>query len=308
MFSGGVSGALEKLGITPDPQKLREFYQLFQLEEDTINIIDNPYNVSLQVIEQKILGDDLKEKCLNDLSLAKYVYDNMQKNPSLIALKEAQGEKAFNNFFKLLTFIQQHQAFNTLSATNTVIGLLDDEDTVQTRKASDDRREIIGGVEVLSDKIYKEIERKYGRRGTRHFRCYGCTKKSKAEVKSITHTDYGDVQVQYKLTIGRRWSTMRATRGNYAVFTPTSKIATQINFEPPLSTNKLNALKNIHYSSSLKIFLAFSKAFWENNTAPDNKIPSIPFGEDNYDPEAELGAASFADDLLIQVCFYELEQ
>ena len=120
-------------------------------------------------------------------------------------------------------------------------------------------------------------------------------------MKSINNTDDGHVKVQYKLTYRRR-KIMRTTRGHYAIFTPTSKIATQINFEPPLSTNKLNALKNIHYSSSLKIFLAFSKAFWENNTDPDNKIPSIPFGEDNDDAEAKLGAASFADDLLIQVC------
>ena len=152
MFSGGVSGALEKLGIKPDPQKLREFYQLFQLEENTINIIANPYNVSSEVINQKILGDDLKDICLNDSSLAKYVYDNMQSNPSLIALKEAHGEKAFDNFFKLITFIRQNQAFNTLSATNTVIGLLDDEDPAETRKSKEDRREIIGGVEVLSEK------------------------------------------------------------------------------------------------------------------------------------------------------------
>ena len=93
---------------------------------------------------------------------------------------------------------------------------------------------------------------------------------------------------------------MKKTKGHYVIFTPTSKIATQINFEPPLSVNKLNALKNIHYSSSLKIFLAFSEAFWEN-PGPDSKIPSIPFEKDVNDPEAVLGAASFADDILIQV-------
>ena len=60
-------------------------------------------------------------------------------------------------FFKLFTFIRQLQAFSTLSASNTVIGLLDNEDPVETRKISGDRREIIGGVEVLSEKIYKEI-------------------------------------------------------------------------------------------------------------------------------------------------------
>ena len=276
---------------------------MFQLEEEGLTeIIDNPYNITKQVIDQKILGDDLKETCLNDISLAKYVYDNMQLNPALIFVKDNLGQKAFDNFFKLFTFIRQLQAFSTLSATNTVIGLLDNEDQVETRKISGDRREIIGGVEVLSEKIYKEIERKFGKKGSRTFKCYGCTKKVTAEVKTIKVIyDDGYAKVAYELKYKRRQK-LKVTKGHYVIFTPTSKIATQINFEPPLSVNKLNSLKNIHYSSSLKIFLAFSKPFWENNVDPDNKIPPIPFGENNDDPEAELGAASFSDDLLIQVC------
>ena len=264
-------------------------------------MIDNPYKTSSELISQKLLGDGLKDICINDTSLAKYVYDNMQENPSLITLKETEGQKAFDNFFKLTTFIQQLQAFNTDSATNYVIGNLDDEDPSQTRSFSgNDRREIIGGVEVLSNKIYKQIIENYGKGGSNTFRCYGCNIKSKAEVKSIKDTDDdGYTKVKFKLTIGRARPIMKEMKGHYVIFTPTSKIATQIKFDPPLSTNKLNALKNIHYSSSLKIFLAFSEAFWENNA--DNKIPSIPFGENVNDPEAVFGAASFADDLLIQV-------
>ena len=278
---------------------------MFELEEgiaDIISLPDNPYKISKQVIDQKILGDDLKEICLNDFSLAKYVYDNMQLNPALKIVKDNLGQKAFDNFFKLFTFIRQLQAFSTLSATNTVIGLLDDEDPVETKKVSGDRREIIGGVEVLSEKIYKEIEKRFGKRGSRTFRCYGCTSRFKAEVKAIkgTHND-GYVKVEYELQYRNR-QRMRVAKGHYVIFTPTSKIATQINFEPPLSTNKLNSLKNIHYSSSLKIFLAFSKPFWENNVDPENKIPPIPFGKNDDNPEAELGAASFGDDILIQVC------
>ena len=278
---------------------------MFELEEGTADVItlpDNPYNVSLEVIDQKILGDGLKNICLNDISLAKYVYDNMKLNPTLSFINSTLGEEAFDKFFKLFTFIRQLQAFNTLSATNTVIGLLDDEDPVQTKsKMGKDRREIIGGVEILSDKIYREIKDRFGKKGRRTFRCYGCGKTLTAEVKSIKDTeDDGYARVEYELTFRGR-KKLRLTRGHHVIFTPTSKIATQINFEPPLSVKKLNALKNIHYSSSMKIFLAFSKPFWENNLDPENKIPPIPYGKDDDDPEAELGAASFADDLLIQV-------
>ena len=105
---------------------------------------------------------------------------------------------------------------------------------------------------------------------------------------------YANPIVEYELK-----SRQRQVMGHYVIFTPTSKIATQINFQPPLSVNKLSSLKNIHYSSSLKIFLAFSKPFWER----DNKIPPIPFGSNNNDREAALGAASFSDDFLIQVYF-----
>ena len=123
----------------------------------------------------------------------------------------------------------------------------------------------------------------------------------KAEVKTINETDDGYLNVEYLFTIGRARPRIKRIKGDYVIFTPTSKIATQINFEPPLSVNKLNALKNIHYSSSLKIFLAFSEAFWENNPDPNNKIASIPFRKDVNDSEAVLGAASYADDILIQV-------
>ena len=304
-FSGEVAGAfLGTLGIPPNTQKLKKFYKLFELEESTTDIIGNPYNVSNEVIDKKILGDDLKDKCLNDLSLAKYVYDNMQESPSLIALKEAQGEKAFDNFFKLFTFIRQLQAFNTLSSTNYVIGNLDDEDPSQTRSFSgNDRREIVGGVEVLSEKIYEELQKLYGKTGSKTFRIIGGNRNVKAEVKTIKETDDGYLNVEYLFTINRARPRMKKTKGHYVIFTPTSKIATQVNFEPPLSVNKLNALKNIHYSSSLKIFLAFSEAFWEN-PGPESMIPSIPFRKDVNDPEAVLGAASFADDFLIQVSLW----
>ena len=126
------------------------------------------------------------------------------------------------------------------------------------------------------------------------------TKRQKAEVKAINETDDGYLNVEYLFTIGRARPRIKKIKGHYVIFTPTSKIATQINFEPPLSVNKLNALKNIHYSSSLKIFLAFSEAFWEN-PGPDSKIPSIPFEKNVDNPEAVLGAASFSDDILIQV-------
>jgi monoamine oxidase len=65
--------------------------------------------------------------------------------------------------------------------------------------------------------------------------------------------------------------------GDYAIITPTSKIVSQLEFEPPLLFTKLNALNSIFYFNSAKLFLNFKSPLW--NTTTDNKIPRIPFDD-----------------------------
>ncbi|KAK2863356.1 hypothetical protein Q5P01_002889 [Channa striata] len=47
--------------------------------------------------------------------------------------------------------------------------------------------------------------------------------------------------------------------------TTTAKAALYIDFDPPLSIKKMDALRAVHYDSSTKIILTFSKKFWEQD-------------------------------------------
>ncbi|KAE8593387.1 hypothetical protein XENTR_v10019103 [Xenopus tropicalis] len=55
----------------------------------------------------------------------------------------------------------------------------------------------------------------------------------------------------------------RNISADYTLLTPTAKALQMVEFQPPLSTNKFEAIKNIHYSGSTKIYLSFRVRFWE---------------------------------------------
>ena len=80
-----------------------------------------------------------------------------------------------------------------------------------------------------------------------------------AKVEGIRHDDY-TVHVNYK----QPSKTMTAV-GHYCIVTTTTKAALLINYNPPLSQEKFDAFKELHYDQSTKIYLYFSKAFWEED-------------------------------------------
>ncbi|XP_067364534.1 L-amino-acid oxidase [Channa argus] len=51
---------------------------------------------------------------------------------------------------------------------------------------------------------------------------------------------------------------------DYVVVTTTAKATLFIDFQPPLSGDKMEALRSVHYASSTKVILSFSERFWEN--------------------------------------------
>ncbi|XP_077467980.1 L-amino-acid oxidase-like isoform X2 [Stigmatopora argus] len=50
---------------------------------------------------------------------------------------------------------------------------------------------------------------------------------------------------------------------DYAIVTATAKAALFIDFQPPLSGDKMEALRSVHYASSTKVILSFRERFWE---------------------------------------------
>uniref|UniRef100_A0A3P9GX04 Amine oxidase n=2 Tax=Oryzias latipes TaxID=8090 RepID=A0A3P9GX04_ORYLA len=50
---------------------------------------------------------------------------------------------------------------------------------------------------------------------------------------------------------------------DYVLVTATAKATLFIDFQPPLSGNKMEALRSVHYASSTKVVLSFKERFWE---------------------------------------------
>ncbi|XP_020500532.1 L-amino-acid oxidase [Labrus bergylta] len=50
---------------------------------------------------------------------------------------------------------------------------------------------------------------------------------------------------------------------DYALVTSSAKASVFIDFLPPLSGDKMEALRSVHYASSTKVILSFSQRFWE---------------------------------------------
>ncbi|KAM4627269.1 L-amino-acid oxidase [Polymixia lowei] len=83
-----------------------------------------------------------------------------------------------------------------------------------------------------------------------------------SKVKLINQSGGSNVTVSYQ-----DWRHSQASLTNltvdYALVTPTAKATLFIDFQPPLSTHKMEALRSVHYASSTKVVLSFSVRFWE---------------------------------------------
>ena len=74
-----------------------------------------------------------------------------------------------------------------------------------------------------------------------------------------------------------------------AIITATAKAVSFMEFHPPLSYSKKNALDSIFYFDAEKIFLAFSRPFWSE----PNDLPIIPYNSSTQ----QNGASAISDDL-----------
>ncbi|XP_033833254.1 L-amino-acid oxidase [Periophthalmus magnuspinnatus] len=81
-----------------------------------------------------------------------------------------------------------------------------------------------------------------------------------SKVKRIQQTS-GSVTVTYEDRL--RPGSITNLTVDYALVTATAKASLFIDFQPPLSGDKMEALRSIHYTSSTKVFLSFRERFWE---------------------------------------------
>ncbi|KAF1380935.1 hypothetical protein PFLUV_G00169230 [Perca fluviatilis] len=82
-----------------------------------------------------------------------------------------------------------------------------------------------------------------------------------SKVKRISQSNKG-VVVSYQK--GQQ-SSFTSLSADVVLVTTTAKAALFIDFDPPLSIEKMEALRAVHYDSSTKIILTFSKKFWEKD-------------------------------------------
>ncbi|XP_062300993.1 L-amino-acid oxidase-like [Scomber scombrus] len=82
-----------------------------------------------------------------------------------------------------------------------------------------------------------------------------------SKVKHIRQSDKG-VIVSYQT--GNQFP-MTDLHADIVLLTTTAKAALFIDFDPPLSIKKMEALRAVHYDSSTKILLKFSDKFWEKD-------------------------------------------
>ena len=82
------------------------------------------------------------------------------------------------------------------------------------------------------------------------------------------------------------------------IVTATAKAVSFMKFDPPLSYNKKNALNNLIYFDTVKIFLVFSRPFWSE----PNNLPVIPFNSSTE----QNGASALSYDLARMVRIYFL--
>uniref|UniRef100_A0A8C5FFY4 Amine oxidase n=1 Tax=Gadus morhua TaxID=8049 RepID=A0A8C5FFY4_GADMO len=126
-----------------------------------------------------------------------------------------------------------------------------------------------------------------------------------SKVKQITQSDTG-VDVYYQKGKESGWTKVSA---DAVLVTTTAKAARFIDFVPPLTNSKRHALSSVHYDSSTKIILTFSKKFWEADGIKGGKsitdrpsrfiyYPSHSFPK-NPDVGVLLASYTWSDDSLL---------
>lgn len=145
--------------------------------------------------------------------------------------------------------------------------------------------EVTGGFENLPRAFYQRLN---------------ATILLRTKVKAIDQSGGDNVTVTYQ-----DWRGPGSLTADYVLLTPTAKATLFIDFQPPLSWNKMEALRSIHYASSTKVVLSFRQRFWEEEGIRGGKsitdrpsrfiyYPSHSFP--GTDAGALLASYTFSDD------------
>ncbi|KAI3375921.1 hypothetical protein L3Q82_003769 [Scortum barcoo] len=86
-----------------------------------------------------------------------------------------------------------------------------------------------------------------------------------SKVKRISQSDKGVIVSYQQSNIKNQHSSLIDVPADVVLVTTTTKAALFMDFDPPLSIKKMEALRTVHYDSSTKIILTFKNKFWEED-------------------------------------------
>ncbi|KAL7848693.1 hypothetical protein SRHO_G00203160 [Serrasalmus rhombeus] len=114
--------------------------------------------------------------------------------------------------------------------------------------------------DISDDTVYYEISGGMDHLAREFYETLNATILLKSRVKRISQSS-SNVTVSYQ--DWRNPSTLTSLTFDYALLTATAKASLFMEFQPPLSVRKMEALRSVHYASSTKVVLSFSERFWE---------------------------------------------
>ncbi|CAL8350616.1 unnamed protein product [Lota lota] len=116
--------------------------------------------------------------------------------------------------------------------------------------------------DISDDVEYYEVANGFDNLPNTFYQLLNATLLLNSKVKLIDQSAGGGVKVVYQDQRGS--ASLASVTSDYVLVTATAKAALFIDFRPPLSAHKMEALRSVHYTSSTKVVLSFSRRFWES--------------------------------------------
>ncbi|KAM9453793.1 L-amino-acid oxidase-like isoform 1-T1 [Salvelinus alpinus] len=128
--------------------------------------------------------------------------------------------------------------------------------------------------DINDNTVYYEITDGFDHLPRAFYQALNSTILLNSKVRLISQTS-SNVTISYQ--DWRNPSSLTNLTVDYALVTATAKATLFMDFQPPLSPQKMEALRSVHYASSTKVVLSFSERFWEKEGIKGGKsITDLP--------------------------------
>ncbi|XP_061781928.1 L-amino-acid oxidase [Nerophis lumbriciformis] len=116
-------------------------------------------------------------------------------------------------------------------------------------------------MDISDNTEYFEVTGGFDKITTAFYKMLNATTLLNSKVKLINQTGGKNVTITYQDR--HNPGSLTNLTVDYAMVTATAKATRFIDFQPPLSRDKMEALRLVHYISTTKVILSFRKRFWE---------------------------------------------